>query len=159
MGGWAGGWVGGRVGGAERLGEPPNFELLAEGELHALSVCLECELARGRDHDRAWTDGLPAGQRRAQQCEHGDDERGGLSRPCMAWHAMTRAGTNPRAPHRDLIRVVVYRVALGEPGPGADVAGVGPVLAQMWTRVGPVLAQMWPGRTRRGIAQQLSTGK
>jgi hypothetical protein len=77
--------------------------------------------------------------------------------------------------------VVVYRVAFGEPGPGADVDtgwarswrrcghGVGPVLAQIRlgepspgadvAGVGPVLAQMWQGRTRRGIAQQLSTGK
>ena len=36
-------------------------------------------------------------------------------------------------------------VAAGEPSPGADVAGISRVPAQMWAGVSPVPAQMWQG--------------
>ena len=39
----------------------------------------------------------------------------------------------------------VFPTMAGEPSPGADVAGVSPVSAQMWAGAGPVPAQMWAG--------------
>ncbi len=109
--------------------------------------------ARAARHIDAWL--LHGGPK--PPCTCGGDKRHSRSHATLQRHDTHTVACGMRYGIRGYDTQSRRRRGRGEPSPGADVAGVSPVPAQMWAGASPVPAQMW-ATVRRAHTSERADG-